>query len=62
MSTPVPDLVDADGAPRHPVADLLLRAWLGPREPVDGSWRRAPTWRDGVHAVVSVTGRAVSSM
>lgn len=44
---------------RHPVADLLLRAWRGPREPVDGSWRRADPWRPGVHAVVSVTGRAV---
>ncbi len=43
----------------HPVAELLLRAWRGPREPVDGSWRRVPTWREGVHAVVSVTGRAV---
>ncbi|WP_392543751.1 N-acetyltransferase [Oryzobacter telluris] len=46
-------------APVHPVADLLLRAWRGPRQPVDGSWSRTPSWRDGVHAVVSVTGRAV---
>ena len=43
----------------HPVAELLVRAWRGPREPVDGSWRRVPTWREGVHAVVSVTGRAL---
>lgn len=43
----------------HPVADLLLAAWRGPRQPVDGSWTRAEPWRDGVHGVVAVTGRAV---
>jgi GNAT superfamily N-acetyltransferase len=43
----------------HPVADLLLRAWRGPRPDVDGSWARVAPWRDGVHAVVAVTGRAM---
>lgn len=47
------------GHARHPVADLLLRAWRGPRQPVDGSWQRVHTWREGVHGVVSVTGRAI---
>lgn len=46
---------------RHPVADLLVRAWHGPREPVDGSWQRVPPWRDGVYGVVAVTGRAMVS-
>ncbi len=49
----------SEAAPPHPVADLLLRAWRGPRQPVDGSWRRVPPWREGVHGVVSVTGRAL---
>lgn len=47
------------GAPRHPVADLLVRAWRGPREPVDGSWQRVPPWHPSAHAVVAVTGRAM---
>ena len=45
----------------HPVADLLLRAWRGPRPDVDGSWARVPPWREGVYAVVAVTGRALVS-
>ena len=40
---------------RHPVADLLLRAWHGPRPDVDGSWARVPPWREGVYAVVAET-------
>ena len=51
----------AEGAKRHPVADLLLRAWRGPREPVDGSWARVPPWRPGVFGVAAVTGRAMVS-
>ncbi len=43
----------------HPVADLLLRAWRGPRPAADGSWARVPPWRPGVHGVVAVTGRAL---
>jgi len=46
---------------RHPVADLLLRARRGPRPDVDGSWARVAPWREGVFAVVAVTGRAVVS-
>jgi len=46
---------------RHPVADLLVRAWRGPRPDADGSWARVFPWRDGVHAVVAVTGRALVS-
>ncbi|MFL6166228.1 MAG: GNAT family N-acetyltransferase [Ornithinibacter sp.] len=44
---------------RHPVADLLLSAWRGPRPDVDGSWARVRPWREGVYAVVAVTGRAM---
>lgn len=52
---------DGDGGTRHPVADLLVRAWRGPRQDVDGSWSRVPPWRDGVYGVVAVTGRAMVS-
>lgn len=45
----------------HPVADLLLAAWRGPRPVADGTWQRVPPWRTGVYAVVAVTGRAVVS-
>jgi GNAT superfamily N-acetyltransferase len=45
----------------HPVADLLVRAWRGPRPPVDGSWARVEPWRPGVFGVVAVTGRALVS-
>ena len=47
------------GSTPHPVADLLVRAWRGPRPPVDGSWARVRPWREGVHGVVAVTGRAM---
>jgi GNAT superfamily N-acetyltransferase len=47
--------------PLHPVADLLVRAWRGPRPDADGSWARVPPWREGVHGVVAVTGRAMVS-
>ena len=43
---------------RHPVADLLVRAWRGPREPVDGSWHRVQPWHPTAHAVVAVTASA----
>ena len=43
------------------MSDLLVRAWRGPRPDVDGSWARVVPWRDGVHAVVAVTGRALVS-
>jgi GNAT superfamily N-acetyltransferase len=43
------------------VADLLVSAWRGPRPSVDGAWARVAPWRDGVHAVVAVTGRAMVS-
>jgi GNAT superfamily N-acetyltransferase len=56
----VPPPTEAAGG-RHPVADLLLRAWHGPRPDVDGSWARVPPWRKGVYAVVAVTGRAMVS-
>ena len=46
---------------RHPVADLLVRAWRGPRPDADGSWARVFPWRDGVFAVVAVTGQALVS-
>lgn len=38
-----------------------MRAWRGPREPVDGSWERVAPWHDGVYAVVALTGRALVS-
>ena len=38
-----------------------MGAWRGPRPTVDGSWARVAPWRDGVHAVVAVTGRAMVS-
>ena len=44
---------------RHPVADLLVRAWRGPRDDVDGSWQRVAPWHPRAHAVVAVTGRAM---
>ena len=43
------------------MADLLVDAWRGPRPDVDGAWARVPPWRDGVYAVVAVTGRAMIS-
>ena len=43
------------------MADLLLSAWRGPRPAVDGAWSRIAPWREGVHAVVAVTGRAMVS-
>jgi GNAT superfamily N-acetyltransferase len=46
---------------RHPVADLLVRAWDGPRPDADGRWARVHPWREGVYAVVAVTGRAMIS-
>lgn len=36
-----------------------MRAWRGPRPEVDGSWARVAPWREGVYAVVAVTGRAM---
>ena len=38
-----------------------MRAWDGPRPDVDGRWARVPPWREGVYAVVAVTGRAMIS-
>ena len=49
------------GGGRHPVADLLVRAWGGPRPDLDGRWARVHPWREGVYAVVAVTGRAMIS-
>lgn len=46
---------------RHRVAEAVVRAWRGPREPVDGSWERVAPWHDGVYAVVALTGRALVS-
>jgi hypothetical protein len=43
------------------VAELLVAAWRGPRPDVDGSWARVAPWREGVYAVVAVTGRAMIS-
>ena len=43
------------------MAGLLVDAWRGPRPDVDGSWARVPPWREGVYAVVAVTGRAMVS-
>ncbi|NNM48033.1 N-acetyltransferase [Knoellia koreensis] len=43
---------------RHPVAEFLLSAWHAPHGAVDGSWVRMPPWRDGLGAVLAVTGRA----
>ncbi len=43
------------------MAELLLGAWRGPRPAVDGTWARVAPWREGVHAVVAVTGRALVS-
>ena len=43
------------------MAGLLVDAWRGPRPDVDGSWARVPPWREGVYAVVAVTGRAMIS-
>ncbi len=43
------------------MADLLVRAWRGARPDVDGSWARVAPWREGVYAVVAVTGRAMVS-
>ena len=45
----------------HRAADALLRAWRGPREPVDGSWERMSPWLPGVYAVLALTGRALVS-
>ena len=38
-----------------------MGAWRGPRPTVDGAWARVAPWRDGVHAVVAVTGLAMVS-
>lgn len=52
---------EPEPGPLHPIAEAVLRAWRGPREPVDGSWHRVPPWRPGVYAVVALTGRAYIS-
>jgi hypothetical protein len=46
----------------HPVATLLADAAGGRFPPVDGSWHRVPTWRDGVEAVLAFTGHAVLAL
>ena len=44
---------------RHPVADLLVRAWRGPRDDVDGSWQRVAPWHPRAHAVTDADLKAL---
>ncbi|MFC3688648.1 N-acetyltransferase [Aquipuribacter hungaricus] len=40
------------------LAEVLRLAAAGVFPPVDGGWERVPPWRDGVEAVVALTGHA----
>ncbi len=48
----------ADPADRDDLAGVLRLAAAGVFPPVDGGWRRARPWREGLEAVVALTGRA----
>lgn len=43
----------------HPLSRLLLDAAAGRHLPADGGWTRVPPWREGLEAVLALTGHAV---
>jgi hypothetical protein len=43
----------------HPLAGLITDVAAGRFPDADGGWRRVPPWRQGVEAIVSLTGHAV---
>lgn len=46
----------------HPLARLITSVAQGQFLPVDGLWRRVPTWRPDLEAVLAFTGHAVLAL